>query len=251
MKKILTIIISLFLLLNIAACTASDQQGTDHNAAPSDTGAIDNVILKAKVIDINESSALIANMDGNVNKADIYIINISDVEDVKAGSILEIEFDGTVMDSFPMQIGNISKITVKEQGEDIAGLYRTVVKDLFEVDPGLNDNIQRIAFDLSKVSNLKDTEKTALIYSLGNTFGLEAISGTFDELSEQGYIDKENLYFETGILIIIEDTPIENNGFTFDAHKWRSGTGAYFYNDCEAIKTNNGWTYTIGSEAIS
>ena len=40
---------------------------------------------------------------------------------------------------------------------------------------------------------------------------------------------------------------------TFDAEKWRSGLGAYFFFDCTSVQTAGGhWDgYTIGGEAIS
>ena len=43
------------------------------------------------------------------------------------------------------------------------------------------------------------------------------------------------------------------NTVTFDAQKWRSGLGAYFFCDCTSQQTLDGhWDgYTVGSEAIS
>ena len=38
----------------------------------------------------------------------------------------------------------------------------------------------------------------------------------------------------------------------FDAQKWRSGLGAYYYGQCTAQKNKDGtWSYTVGQEAIS
>ncbi len=38
----------------------------------------------------------------------------------------------------------------------------------------------------------------------------------------------------------------------FDAEKWRSGDGAYFFCGCVGHRAENGsWTYHVGSEAIS
>ena len=38
----------------------------------------------------------------------------------------------------------------------------------------------------------------------------------------------------------------------FDAQKWRSGLGAYFFLDCTASMEQDGtWTYTVGGEAIA
>ena len=55
-----------------------------------------------------------------------------------------------------------------------------------------------------------------------------SLAATYDELYEQGYIDKDKLYFEKGLLFSIEDTAIINTSFIFNASKWRSGLGAYF-----------------------
>ncbi|MBR0420350.1 MAG: hypothetical protein IJI66_14405 [Erysipelotrichaceae bacterium] len=39
---------------------------------------------------------------------------------------------------------------------------------------------------------------------------------------------------------------------TFDAQKWRSGLGAYFFGQCTVEKGTDGkWMYTVGQEAIS
>lgn len=137
------------------------------------------------------------------------------------------------------------------QGEALVGFYQTILDDLWKVDEGLNSDINVLAFDLSQVSNLTEAEKDELVKMVSKSHGVEGIRGTFDELSEQGYIDKENLYFETGMLITIEATDVTEDSFTFDVTKWRSGDGAYFFIDCKAVKTGNGWSYTVGSEAIS
>lgn len=137
------------------------------------------------------------------------------------------------------------------QGKELVGFYQMVLDDLWKVDEGLNSDINVLAFDLSQVSNLTETEKDELVKIVSKSHGMEGIRGTFDELAEQGYIDKENLYFETGMLITIEVTDVTEDGFTFDVTKWRSGDGAYFFIDCNAVKTVNGWSYTVGSEAIS
>ena len=66
-------------------------------------------------------------------------------------------------------------------------------------------------------------------------------------------------YFEDGILFSITDSmnaEEQYNGLRvikFDAQKWRSGTGAYYFGDCTASWPQNGtWSdYNIGSQAIS
>ena len=137
------------------------------------------------------------------------------------------------------------------QGGSLVGVYQTILDDLWKVDEGLNSDITVLAFDLSQVPNLTEAEKDELINMVSKSHGVDGMRGTFDELSEQGYIDKENLTFETGMLITIEATDVTADSFTFDVTKWRSGTGAYFLIDCKAVKTGNGWSYSVGSEAIS
>lgn len=251
MKRRIIMILALLLIVGLPACSGT--------GAPGES----TVTLTAKIIYKDGSSFLAANMAEDANSADIYRINADNAEvtdpsgnkaessALKAGMLVDILYNGTVQESFPMGLGGIKSIRIREQGDDIAGLYISVIHDLYEVDPGLNDKIQRLAFNLSGVSNLTATERTALVYQLGNLYGLETLQGTFDELCEQGYIDKNNLYFETGLLFTIKDSAIKDGKFTFDAEKWRGGTGAYFYNNCTARKADGVWTYTVGSEAIS
>lgn len=270
MRRWIILITALLLISGAVACSPTDTGRPDladpggiGSSAGSGASKAPSVILFAKVMEVNGASFLAANMAENANSADIYWINTdkSDIKGasermlksdaLKAGMLVDIIYDGTVMESFPMRLGEVESIYVREEGDDIAGFYMSVINNLYEVDPGLNSEIERIAFDFSGISNLTEVEKTALIYRLGNFYSLETVRGTFDELCEQGYINKEKLYFEKGLLFTVEVTASENNRFTFDAKKWRSGTGAYFYNDCTAVKANGNWTYTVGSEAIS
>ncbi|NMA83433.1 MAG: hypothetical protein GX962_06175 [Epulopiscium sp.] len=219
--------------------------------------------LRGKIIDVNGASILLVNMEKDAGSSDIYWINVDKVNIIgangsalnssalKRGMLVDVIYDGTIQESFPMGLGGISNIYIKEQSNDIVGLYRTVVDDLYAVDPGLNADANIFAFDLTGVSNLTEVEKAALIYLVGNTYQVETIAGTFDELHEQGYINKDELYFEKGILFIINDTAMSGDQFTFDAEKWRSGLGAYYFSDCTAKKTARGWNYNIGVEMIS
>jgi|GEM_PF-178045 len=222
------------------------------------------VILRAKVMDINGVSILLANMAEDAGRADIYRLNGDkldnitdadgnklDISALKRGMLVDIAYDGMLQESFPMGISNATGISIKKQGDDIGGLYQTVIDDLYHTDSSLNHNAQILAFNLNGVVNMKETEKTALIYLVGNTYKKPAIAGTYEELCEQGYINKELLLFENGLLFTITDTNMTNGHFTFDADKWRSGEGAIIFKKNTAKKTKDGWKYTIGEEWIS
>lgn len=163
---------------------------------------------------------------------------------------IDLAYNGSVLESYPGQIGAY-RVTATKKGDDLTGFYLSVIKDIYDVDPALNDKIKLIAFDLTKVSNLSETEKNALLYCCGMEFGFETISATFEELIEQGYIDQKKLSFRNGILIEIKVKKEKKNSFGFDIRKWRSGLGAYGFSDCTAKKKNSVWNYKIGGEYIS
>ncbi len=149
--------------------------------------------------------------------------------------------------------------------EDVCGLYLEVLEDLWNVDPGLNGEITQIGIDLSELSHLTEAEKDTVMSEFASKHNLPYIAGTFEELCEQGYIDRENLYWKDGLLFSIKtnedavwnDPNITEGGSvseltSFDAQKWRSGLGAYFFGQCTAQKNADGtWSYTVGQAAIS
>ncbi len=149
--------------------------------------------------------------------------------------------------------------------EDVCALYLEVLDDLWAVDPGLNSEISQIGIDLSELSHLTEAEKDTVTSEFASKHDLPYIQGTFEELCEQGFIDKQNLYWKDGLFFTIKtnedaawNLPDIKEGdpvpelTSFDAQKWRSGSGAYFFNQCTAQKNTDGaWSYTVGREAIS
>ena len=76
--------------------------------------------------------------------------------------------------------------------------------------------------------------------------GKEPISGTFETLCDEGYIDRDNLYWENGCLLSIHeegfltDEEEDPDKVTFRAQKWRSGLGAIMYTSCTAERDKSG-----------
>ncbi len=148
---------------------------------------------------------------------------------------------------------------------DVCELYLKVLEDLWNVDSGLNGGITQIGIDLSGLTHLTEEEKESVMNVFASKHNLPYIAGTWEELCEQGYIDKDNLYWEDGLFFSIgtnEDAvwnlPAIKEGDSvpeltaFNAHKWRSGLGAYFFGQCTAQKNADGtWSYTVGAEMIS
>ena len=143
--------------------------------------------------------------------------------------------------------GEISN--AKNIRKDVCELYLNVLEDLWNVDSGLNNEISQIGIDLSELSDLDKEEKDYVMSEFASKHNLPYIARTWEELCEQGYIDKENLIWEDGLFLSIKTN--EDNS-SFDAYKWRSGLGAYFFGQCTVQKNADGtWSYTVGQEMIS
>lgn len=203
---------------------------------------------------------------------------LSDLED---GMTVDIFFNGAVEEIFPARPGEVYQVeghsigTEKNPGGscyDLCGLYLQVLDDLWQKDPGLNENISMAGLDLSAApGGLTDSEKAALAWRFGELHGVEVLTGTFEELEEQGYFTAGPLgegapegaafvRWEDGCLLSIK--PNEGHEgevyaglpvLFFDAEKWRSSLGAYCFYDCSAVWPEKGtWSgYQIGSEMIS
>ena len=252
MKRLLSVFCLFALLL-----TACGNSTADHSSAPepvipepTETGIVDAPpwFKTFRVVDTMGETLLLAG-SGDV-AGDIYTMAASHCEEpVADGQLINVYFE-TVMETYPAQFGNISKVEpTKEPIDDRCGLYLLVLEDLWEKDSGLNSDVSRLGIDLSGVTDLAESEKSAIAYAFSCAHDLfPALTGTWDELVDEGYIDEKNLCWEDGIFFSLSGSAEEH----FNAQKWRSGTGAYFFFNCTAEMTEDGsWSYDIGGQAIS
>ena len=139
--------------------------------------------------------------------------------------------------------------------EDVCELYLQVLEDLWDVDTGLNSGITQIGIDLSELSHLTQEEKDAVMSGFASKLDLPYTAGTWEELCEKGLIDKDDLYWEDGLFFSIktnEEGRSDMKHTAFDAQKWRSGLGAYYFSQCTAQRNADGkWSYTVGQHAIA
>lgn len=297
-------ILTLCLLLTACAPAAETPESparTEGPAAPADPAGVppslaedeEPTVLTCRVVDgAEDGNLLLAELDeGLCGGTGVYRLNVKDVpvtldgeaaepSVLEDGMAVDVAFNGTVLESFPAQLGEVYSVSAWSRGRgrngggtmfDLCGLYLQVLDDLWKKDPALNEDVSQIALDLSQApGELTEGEKLALVHRFGELHGVEAFAATFEELKEQGYLTSEPLgdgapegaafvRWEDGCLFSI--TPSEDHEgesyslptLFFNAEKWRSSLGAYGFYDCSAgwgqVSTWNG--YQIGSEMIS
>ncbi len=297
-------ILALCLLLTGCAPAAETPESparTEGPAAPADPAGVppslaedeEPTVLTCRVVDgAEDGNLLLAELDeGLYGGTGVYRLNVKDVpvtldgeaaepSVLEDGMAVDVAFNGTVLESFPAQLGEVYSVSAWSRGRgrngggtmfDLCGLYLQVLDDLWKKDPALNEDVSQIALDLSQApGELTEGEKLALVHRFGELHGVVAFAATFEELKEQGYLTSEPLgdgapegaaflHWEDGCLFSI--TPSEDHEgesyslptLFFNAEKWRSSLGAYGFYDCSAgwgqVSTWNG--YQIGSEMIS
>lgn len=278
MKKVAVLTLSIILLLGCMSCTvntsgagtasqplganSADASGSSSEVQTNDITCIAPVYWNMKIVEVYENSALVVNAEGSdgpglsrMSFQDQAVYRVREKGTLSSdalapGMVVEV-IGGPVMESYPAQF-EAGAVGIVDNGSDLIGLYRSVIHDMWEVDPGLNSGIKMLGFDFSNACLLAQ-EQEALEYLTAQDFGLEYVTGTWDELADQGYIDRETLYWEDGLFISITVTGEPgSSGLTFNAQKWRSGLGAIMYDNCKAVKGPDGtWSYAVGQFSIS
>jgi hypothetical protein len=163
-----------------------------------------------------------------------------ELKEIQAGEIIEIAYNGIIMESYPAQI-TADRVEVKETR--LMDGYQAVIEDIFKEDEGLNSDLEMVVIDTSALEELSGLEKEKLLGNLKNIFGLEVREGTYDQLVKEGIIDDKELYFDKGILIKITE-PSHNNQIseiTCGISKWKSGLGAIGSDHVTASLKKTGW----------
>lgn len=246
-----------------AGCTAAPKleappaAATPGSEAPG-TAAVEpegGALLAGTVIDVSDGSLLLA---GEGVYEGLYQVSLDGVpvepggaEALCVGKRAEVTFGGITAECFPEIPADVTRVRAVDGDLSPFVLYRQVLFDLMETDEGLNGGARYLGVDLSGAANLTGGEKLALQYLLEQRYGLSVLPGTFDELCEQGYIDRDALYWEDGVLLRVALVEDGTDTFRFDAEKWRSGLGAIYWTDCTAARGADGWTYEVGGFAIS
>lgn len=229
--KLLCFIIIILILPNGCGKRVSNN---DSNNIPNE-----ELTFEAEVIEEGETLLIAPDKDSNEYKSsDKISVNhknskLKDLEgkditlqDLKVGDIVIITYNGTIAESYPAQITAL-EIDVIDHNNLIDG-YLAMIDDIYQEDSGLNGSIDKIAVDTTGWIELSDIEKGIIFSELKQIYDVDILEGTYEELFDQGLIDKENLYFPSGIHIIISNMSYDANKdkVTYSIEKWRSEVGA-------------------------
>ena len=235
--------------------------------------------MTCRIVDGAESGHLLLAEHGETGSG-IYTLSMDSLtfepqltEPLQNGQLIDVYY-GAFTESWPMNFGGVTAIEIINGGfDDRCVLYLDVLEDLWSVDSGLNGGVEVIGVDLSQTS-LSLSERAAVGWVFAGRHGAEVVDGTLNELIEQGRVTATPLsisgsgmdlsepkhYFyewENGCYFSITEQPTEGTysltPVTFDAQKWRSSLGAYWFCDCTSVQSALGkWSnYSIGAEAIS
>lgn len=234
------------------------QPSTEDNSSRETSDPEGSTTARMDILEITDSALLVCGLDSTTGLFRVHTggkLLASDgqtmaFDDLATGMIVDLTWNGNIEETYPAQFSYDSLKDTGERGSVTMKLYKRLIQALAEVDPGLNADISQCYFDLTKVDSLSDGEKEGLAYMCGSYFDAWGSQATSDELAAQGILDR-NKGLEDGILVIIEELSVEGNTVRCNAEKYRSGTGAYYFNDVTAEYKDGEYTYTIGSEAIS
>lgn len=218
----------------------------------------ESVTDRFEILEVKESGLLVAGLGrskGLYHVGHGTVLKDTDgtelsVSDLKETEIVELTWNGMINETYPGQFGYDALKKTGETGSSTFVFYRQLLKDLAETDSGLNSGINQSFFDFNGIASLSGEEKEGLAYLAGSDYGVIGSQSTAEELKEQGILDREK-GIEAGILVTVEELTHKDGRVTCSANKYRSGTGAYYFEDVTAEYKNGKWEYKIGTHMIS
>lgn len=112
MRKQVLVILVLSLILTVTACGTS-------SGGESEVGGNEKATFQATILEIHDGYYLVEPVAGSteLNSADQITVpmkNMNPSSEPEVGEVLEIEYDGSIEESYPAQITNVHSISVVE-----------------------------------------------------------------------------------------------------------------------------------------
>lgn len=254
-KTTLATLLSLFLIFSLGACSDQDfsaggpsAPSSENSASPSEpelqSQAAPAASMELKICEIIGTSVL-----GVGDGADsAYSFScppeiLSGTEKLKPGMVVEIGFDGTVLETWPAQI-HAETVAFKEQQADYYSLYLQILEDIYGEDDGLNSGADYFGFDFTEIEHLSESEKSLLAWNFSTSHGAEPIMGTLRELMDDGTINEEELYWEDGLHFTVKEKEVKDNTVSYSVEKWKGGLGAMGYENSADLAPDGQWVFS-------
>ena len=188
MKKILRLLIALLLIL-LVLLIPWDRLGKQ----------TETVTSTVKLVEVNKFGGTMAVFCGGDDSA-VYFLSLTDailtdengdsisVSALSPGTVAEITWNGQVQLSDPSGI-SADSFQVVGLEDDLVGLYRSVLTDLWDAHGDLTQNAKQLDLDLSALTDLTAAEQTALAYLCTCKMGYISYDlSPWDELTADGSV---------------------------------------------------------------
>ena len=146
--------LTLFLLLGLlAACGEAPDKENPH--LPTSEAC-----LNGRVAPVEGAQLLGPRREAGAAQSDVYAVSLGqcpvayqdpDQGAIRPGDRIQVGYGGTVEETFPARLGEVTGILVEASGfDDLCALYLQVLEDLWATDPALNDGVAQQRLDLSQ-----------------------------------------------------------------------------------------------------
>lgn len=124
-------------------------------------------------------------------------------------------------------------------------LYADIIKEIYQYYQDYQNGDGILYLNLDDGMNLDKVQKERLLEVLDSKYGIVTMSGSFEELCEQGliYAEAEKI---SGIYLSFEVTKEEENCLAFQIDCWGGRNVVDKWENCYAFYEEDGWRYEVG-----
>lgn len=169
--------------------------------------------------------------------------------ELAAGDEILLHFDGAVLESYPVQLGKVTDISVTGKTPDAVGLLVERYHNLSTQD-NLGADTDFLYVDLNKLTIFDNHDRFALLEALRAIEKHQVEEATLETLKESGKFDETQLFIKDGTLLTIESADVEEDGFTLMLSIYRSGRGAIGENYAVRIQADR-WEFKLLQQWIA
>lgn len=193
------------------------------------------VKFQAKVLEVNDKTLLVKPLEGSLelDSADLFNISLECLEvspQIDVGTIVEISYNGEIMESYPAQLGKLYQILVLSEGEEDNPQSTMSEEDAAIVNAIMEYNIPRYAdgYDFACCSflNLETISATPLVGSTGHiiTYYGWAMYMTCN-FSKKGIEERGGSHVPVALTFLLDE-----NGYMLQEY-WKPRDGSYYISD--------------------